>query len=530
MLNHLMSRASNVGCIAVLTATSLLGYAAEPPGGGTNAPRTLTIFHTNDIHGHLDAWKGWEGELKDKTVGGLDRIAARVREQRASLAPDSSLLLDAGDTLGDSMIADETEGRAIIETMNGMGYDAMVVGNHEPDFTAEKLRERIAEARFPVLAANIKHRWTGKLFTKPYVIKTVNGIKVGILGLAYPNTPLTTPHKNVKNLHFAQAVPTAQQYVPQMRNEGAQLIIALTHLGLTADKHLAEKVDGIDVIVGGHSHNRMKDALKVRQTLIVQAGAHGSDLGRLDLTIANGKVVSFQRTLISVTGPESDSAVANTIAQQKAPFEPKMNAVIGNASTLIPRAQTIAGQEPAKRDGESPADDLFADAIRESTHTEMAFLPGVGYGVALQPGKITTAELRNLIPHNAAVWTMRLTGAQIRDVLEQSIENFSTQDTTKKVGGMIQVSGLQFSYDPEAPSNQRVQTVTVTGKPLEFGHYYFVATNALLAEGGHNYEAFKHGRDRREAGKQFEMVKSWIGAHGDISAPSTDRIIKLSGK
>lgn len=491
---------------------------------------TITIFHTNDIHGHLDAWKGWEGELKDQTIGGLDRIAARVREQRATMAPNSSLLLDAGDTIGDTMIADETEGRAIIETMNAMGYDAMVVGNHEPDYTAEKLRTRIAEARFPVLAANIKHRWRGKLFTKPYVIKTVNGIKVGILGIAYPNTPLTTAKKNVKKLRFSQAVPTAQTYVPQMRDEGAQIIIALTHLGINADKHLAEKVDGIDVIVGGHSHNRMKDALKVRQTLIVQAGAHGSDLGRLDLNIANGKVASFQRTLISVTGPESDSAVASTIAQQKAPFEQKMNAVIGNATSVIPRAQTIAGQEPAKRDAESPADDLFADAVRESMKTQIAFLPGVGYGVALQPGNITTAELRNLIPHDSAVWTMRLTGGQIRDVLEQSIENFTTQDTTKKVGGMIQVSGLQFSYKPDAPFNQRVQSVTVAGKPLEFGRSYSVATNALLAQGGHNYLSFKQGRDRHEGGKQFDIVKSWIAARGNVAAPPTDRITKMEGK
>ncbi|MHB8914447.1 MAG: bifunctional metallophosphatase/5'-nucleotidase [Thiobacillus sp.] len=386
-----------------------LSHAAETD---PSKVATITIFHTNDIHGHLDAWKGWEGELKDKTIGGLDRLAARVRQQRATLAPNSSLLLDAGDTIGDTMIADETEGRAIIETMNAMGYDAKVVGNHEPDYTAEKLRTRIAEAGFPVL----------------------------------------------------------------------------------------------------------------------QAGAHGSDLGRLDLNIANGKVASFQRTLISVTGPESDSAAATTIAQQKAPFEQKMNAVVGNATNVIPRAQTIAGQEPAKRDGESPADDLFADAVRESTQTQIAFLPGVGYGVALQPGTITAANLRNLIPHDSAVWTMRLTGGQIRDVLEQSIENFMTQDTTKKVGGMIQVSGLQFSYKPDAPFNQRVQTVTVAGKSLEFARYYAVATNALLAQGGHNYVTFKRGRDRKEGGKQFDLVKAWIAARGNVSAPPTDRITKIEGQ
>lgn len=530
MLNRPRMCALKACCVTLLACASIPTYAVPPVNAVTDTSRTITLLHTNDIHGHLEAWQGWEGELTGKTVGGLDRIAAQVREQRATLAPGSSLLLDAGDTIGDTMIAAETEGRAVIDTMNCMGYDAMVIGNHEPDFTAEQLSVRIGEARFPVLAANIQHRPSDKLFTKPYVIKMVNGIKVGILGLAYPNTPLTTTRKNIKNLHFAPAIPTAQRYVPHMRAEGAQIIIALTHLGLGADKHLAEKVDGIDVIVGGHSHNRMKDAMRVRETLIVQAGAHGSDLGRLDLNIENGKIVSFQRTLIPITGSASDSAIARTITQYKAPLEQKMNAVVANATTLIPRAQTLAGQEPGKRDEESPADNLFADAVRESAQTQIAFLPGVGYGVALQPGQITTAQLRNLIPHDSAVWTMRLTGEQIREVLEQSIENFSSKDPTKKVGGMIQISGLQFSYNPEGVFNQRVQTVTLQGKPLKLSDYYLVATNALLAEGGHNYVTFKQGRDRREVGKQFDMIKSWITARGNVAAPPIGRITKWGKK
>lgn len=498
--------------------------------GNPDQSRTITILHTNDIHGHLEAWPGWDGELAGRTVGGLARLAARIREARASAAPDSVLLLDAGDTIGDTMIAVETEGRSVIETMNAIGYDAMVVGNHEPDFTAEKLRARIAEARFPVLAANIRERTNGKLFTKPYLLRDLNGVRVGILGLAYPNTPLTSARKNVDNLRFDEAVETAREYVPRLRREGAQLVIALTHLGLSADKELAEKVDGIDVIVGGHSHNRMKESLQVGKTLIVQAGAHGSDLGRLDLTIAAGRVVSHRRTLIPITGEQTERAIADTIARQHKPFERKLNASVGRATTLIARAQTIAGQEPEKRDAESPADDLFADAIRETTRTEIAFLPGLGYGVALQPGKITAAQLRNLIPHDSAVWTMRLTGNQIRQVLEQAIENFAAKDTSKKVGGMIQVSGLKFSYDPEAQRERRVQAVTVAGQALEPRRRYTVAVNALLAEGGHNYSAFKRGTDRSEKGKQYEMVKSWIERQGEVSAPPTDRITKVSEK
>lgn len=389
----LLSNRRHLWCLALWISALLAGALApdnvgrtalrEERTGHVDHVRFITILHTNDIHEHLDSWRGWDGELKGRTVGGMDRLSARVRDVRSSLIPNSVLLLDAGDAIGDTMIAAETEGRAVIGTMNALGYDAMVVGNHEPDFTAKTLRARIAEARFPVLAANIIHRSTDRLFTTPYIIRDVNGVRIGILGLAYPNTPLTSARKNVEELRFREAVETAREYVPRLRREGAGIIIALTHLGLSADKHLAENVDGIDVIVGGHSHNRMTESLEVRRAVIIQAGAHGSDLGRLDLTIENGRIVSSRRALIPMTDEESDREIADLTARQRAPSEQKMNAIVGRAGTLIARAQTIAGQEPEQRDGESPAADLFADAIREATGAEIAFLPGLGYGVAI---------------------------------------------------------------------------------------------------------------------------------------------------
>jgi 5'-nucleotidase len=490
--------------------------------------RNLTILHTNDIHGHLESWTGWEKDLKDKKVGGLDRLAAQIEKARAGVNAENVLLLDAGDTIGDTGVAAETEGRAVIETMNRMRYDAMVIGNHEPDFTAGKLLERIKEARFPVLAANIAGKTDGKLFTEPYLIKTIGGVRVGILGVAYPNTPLTTAKKNVENLTFREAVETAREYVPRMRKEGAEIVIALTHLGLGADKNLAEKVEGIDIIVGGHSHNRMTEALRVRETLIVQAGAHGSDLGRLDLTVENGKIVSHRRTLIPITNSDSNKTIADVIKAQIAPYKAKLDEIVGKADGMIFRAQTIAGNETEKRDAESPADSLFADAIREEAKTEIAFLPGLGYGTAIQPGAITAAELRNLIPHDSAVFTMKLSGAQIGEILEQATENVFTEDSTGKVGGMIQISGLRFSYDPNSPRGNRVKEISVGDQPLDRSRVYTVAANALLAEGGHNQKTFLSGTEKREAGKQYEMVKKWIETKKGVSVPADKRIIKLS--
>lgn len=253
----------------------------------------LTILHTNDIHGHVHGWSGWEGDLLGKTLGGFDRLASVVESVRKETT--NVLLLDAGDAIGDTQIAVSTRGAAIIDLMNHVGYDAMVIGNHEPDYGMSTLRHRMRQARFPVLAANIVDSASGRLFTKPYAIREVGGQKIGILGLAYPNTPKTTSRKNVAGFEFLQAKEAASKYVPEMRSAGAAIVIVLSHLGLSADRSLAEEVDGIDVIVGGHSHNRMSQPLRAGTTLVVQAGAHLSDVGRLNLTISKGQITSFPR-------------------------------------------------------------------------------------------------------------------------------------------------------------------------------------------------------------------------------------------
>jgi len=159
----------------------------------------VIVLHTNDIHGHLLGWQGWEGEFKGRTIGGLDRLASAVESIRSS-APDRVLLLDAGDLWSDTMITDVTQGEALLEIFNHLRYDALTVGNHEPDYGTQALAERIEQARFPVIAANLVRKSSGELFTRPYVVREVAGVRVGILGLAYPKTAWTTAPENVGDL------------------------------------------------------------------------------------------------------------------------------------------------------------------------------------------------------------------------------------------------------------------------------------------------------------------------------------------
>ena len=523
---------SNIRTTVFLLAMTFLPTSALMAQVGASQPGTgFTILHTNDLHGHITSWQGWEGELAGKTVGGMDRLASVVQQIRGAIGASNVLLLDAGDTLGDTMIADETKGKTIIEVMNTIGYNAMVVGNHEPDFTARVLKQRVAEAKFPVLAANIIETRTGKFFTQPFIIKDVNGIRVGILGIAYPNTPFTTAKMNVQDLEFRDAVATVRSFIPKLKTAGAQIVIVLSHYGLSSDIKLAQQVPGIDIIVGGHSHNRMKNALREHNTLIVQAGAHGSDVGRLDLEVVKGKIVGHQHRLITLDNAviPRDPQVGSLIDRALATHATKLNEYLAETRTPLSRAQTIAGETPRKRDQESLADSLFADIIREKTQADVVILPGLGYGVAIGAGKITANDLRNLIPHDSKTVTMTLTGDQIKEILEQSLENTYTDDPKQKVGGIVQVSGITFKYNAAGSYPQRLIAVRVNGAPLVMDRTYKIATNSLLAQGGHHYKSFLMGKNIEEKETQYLLVKKALQQRGTIQAPVPGRIVKTEG-
>lgn len=487
----------------------------------------MTILFTNDLHGHMHPWLGWEEPLSGKRLGGLDRIASVVKSVREEVGAENVLLLDSGDAWADTLLAAETNGHAVVELMNQVGYDAMTVGNHEPDFGPDELRARIDQAQFPVLAANLTTE-AGDLLGRPFLIREIQGARVGLFGLAYPNTPLTTSRKNTRGLHFGDPVDAARRMVSQLRDKGVQIILALTHLGLGAEIALARQVPGIDLIVGGHSHNRTTTPSRAGRTTIMQAGAHGSDVGRLDLQIAAGGLSGVTGRLVPVDHAHvpSDPAVADRLRELWQPYRSEGEEGIAHAAQPIVRAQTIAGPEPRNRDQESPADSLFADHMREVTQSEVALLPGVGYGVAIPAGPITVAGLRNLLPHNSKVVTMRLRGEQILQILEQAIENTHAEDPSRKVGGMIQISGLEFSYNPSQNEGSRVRECRVAGRALDPDRSYQVATNSMLAQGGHNYRTFADGENQAEHGSQFELIRRRMKQLGRVQTPPAGRIRK----
>ncbi len=363
---------------------------AGPTAAGAKAV-TVTILHTNDIHGHLTAWQGWDGDLKGKTVGGLGRLAGAVARERKAAGEGNVLLLDAGDLLGDTMLADLTEGKALVEALNFLKYDALTVGNHEPDFGTDALKKRMAEASFPTVACNLTEKASGKLFTKPYVIREVGGVKVGILGLAYPKTARTTAAKNVAAVEFHPPGPAVKEYLPKVRADGAEVVVALSHLGLGADLRLAKEVTGIDVIVGGHSHNRMAEGHEGRRH--ARRPGRGARVGP--------RPARPHRRGRQGHRPQADADPARPTTSSPPTRRPRSSSP--GCSIRTARRSTrwsgrppggssertrSAGQDARKRDAESPVDSLFADILRAATKADVCLsCPGSGTGWRSRPAR-----------------------------------------------------------------------------------------------------------------------------------------------
>ena len=241
------------------------------------------------------------------------------------------------------------------------------------------------------------------------------------------------------------------------------------------------------------------------------------------------RITDYRRTLIPLDHERipADPGTERLIRELLEPHQQALQEPVGVAGDWLVRAQTLAGQEARMRDQESPVDSLFADILREETGADVALLPGVGYGVAIPPGPITAAQLRQLVPHDGKVFTMQLAGAQIRDILEQSVENVFSEDAATKVGGMIQVAGIRFRFDPRRSHGSRVVELADLSGVWDHGRKYLVATNSLLAQGGHNYREFLRAENVKQGQAQYEMVKRWIKEHSPVMTPPLGRIRRV---
>lgn len=468
-----------------------------------DATRTFTILHTNDIHGNLspfvvdtgnataqtgDHGRSYQEYPRAGVIGGFARLAGAVESIRRERGAGNVLLVDAGDTFGDGLLANLTRGAATLRMMDALGYDFMALGNHDYEYGAERTLELQRTVRFPMRAANAIVRATGEPFAgDPTLVLTAGGVRVGLLALTYHNTDQTGNKENTRGLAFTSGVEAARRYVPALRRR-ADVVVVVSHQGTVVDSLLGERVPGIDIIVGGHSHDRIAPPRRVGAggTWMVQALSDASALGELNVTVGPGGVVVEGRVHeLYADRYAEDARFTALLDSLRAPHRDSLEAVIATAADRIGR----------RYKSESPVDRMAAELLFRRARADAAFLPGLGFGVTIQPGPITREMLVGLFPHPTAVVGETLTGAQILSVLEQSATNLRPLDDMDRVGGLVQTAGIRWTLDFTRPVGSRVRDVMVAGAALDPGRVYRVVTNGGMLQGTHRYSAFAAGRD-----------------------------------
>jgi len=451
----------------VLLSLTAAGFLSPLDAG---EKKQIRILHVNDFHGFVQPDRLFGS---DEKMGGAVFLDAKIRSLRADPAVPT-LLLAAGDMIQGDNWANLFQGKSVIELMNAMAFDGMVMGNHELDFGQAVLKQRIGEAAFPFLAANVQ----GLPELKPFMVKEIGGVKVAVIGLVTERTPTGTHPVNAVGLTFLSPKATLETYLPELRKT-ADVVIVLTHLGHDADRYLAEQVSGADAVIGGHSHTRVTKPPRIGNTLVLQAWEHGKALGVLDLTLEDGRITASRARLIDVKpeGHPAEGQVAALVDRYQQQMDDALGEVVGRTRVSLNGADV--------RVRETNFGNLVADIVRRTAGAEVALINGGTIRKSIRKGPIRLKELYSALPFNNYVVAFRLRGDQLRAALEHGVARVEFRD-----GAFPQISGMTMTYNPTAPPGRRIIAIAAGGRALEPDRDYIVATHDFLAAGGDAYQAF----------------------------------------
>lgn len=471
--------------VVLVMLAALLLFSA--PAWAAEDVVDLQILSVNDFHGAL---------LENGKNPGAAKLTAFLQEARLK-NPLGTLLLSAGDMFQGSVESNLLYGKSVVEFMNATSFDAMALGNHEFDWGVAKLEERIAQSKFPYLGANVRLKQNGKTapFAKEYIIIERKGVKIGVIGLATPQTSFMTNPKMIEAYEFADPVKTVERLLPQLKSEGAEIVIVLSHLGSYLEKDgvitndaakLASAKPEIGAIVSGHTHQTVYG--KVKDVPIVQAYYFGRAVGEIDL-VYDKKAKKMISSEVKVNALQPGALTPDA----------KVQAIVAKAVTEVaPVKQVVLGRtlRELHHDRSEQTVSLLGqwscDVMREAADAQIAFQNGGGIRTSIPAGNINMGNLYEIMPFDNTLFTLEMSGAQVRQVLEYGIKNGKI--------GMLQYGGLKVSYDSARPEGKRIIAVTTSdGQTLSDEKSYRVVTNDFMAAGGDGYTMFKHGRNLKDS-------------------------------
>jgi len=508
----------------ILTSVAALAMTT----GMAAADYSLHILHINDLHSRIepinrfDSTCSADDEAEGKCFGGVARVATKINEVRDQLVAEGKnvIVLDAGDQFQGSLMYTTYKGAAEAEFMEQIGFDAMAVGNHEFDDGPIKLREFIDLVSFPVISGNLDLSAEGLLkdHVQNHVVLEVGGEKIGIISaLATDTAETSSPGPNVV---FQNEIESLQQDVADLEAQGVTKIIALTHVGLPKDLAIAEAVEGVDAVVGGHSHTLLSNSdekasgpypVMVGGVPVVQAYAYSKYLGHLELTFddAGNVTAATGDTILLDASVTPDADTVARVAELGAPIEELKTRRVSDA------AAEIDGERENCRYRECQMGNLVADAILDRVRDQgiqIAIQNGGGLRATIDAGEITMGEVYTVLPFQNTLSTFRVSGAVLKDALENAVAQY---DDPGKDGRFAQVSGMRYTIDPSAGTGERIKDIMVqegdSFVPMDMDKVYGVVSNNYVRNGGDGYsmfagddkEAYDFGPDLAEVVAQY---------------------------
>jgi len=471
-------------------------------------PATITFLHTNDVY-----------EISPKRgKGGMARLAAMLNKERG--AASHAITTFGGDLLSPSVMSGLTKGAQMIELLNAIGMDVAVPGNHEYDFGPKILDQRVAASKFPWLASNVFDA-SGKLANGMVATHVVQAgaYKVGFFGVISPESKtLSSPGPDIR---FTDVIKAANISVAALKTQGADVIVALTHLDFDDDRALARSVKGINLILGGHDHEPI--TFFERGVMIFKAGHDAHYLGAIDLTVnyveKRGKkklVVDYGWRMLPVRKGAGDASVQKIVDRHEAALGKELDVVIGSTGVELDTRRSSV------RSMETNFGNLIAEAMQAAVGADVGMANGGGIrgNRTYDAGsKLTRRDILTELPFGNVTVKLEMSGAVLLETLENGVSRIEDG-----AGRFPQISGMRFVYNPKAKAGSRIVTVTIGGKPLDTNATYTMATNDYSAGGGDGYKMLKKAKNLIDASAATYMatdVMNYIEAKGKI-APKVD--------
>jgi len=433
-------------------------------------------------------------------VGGLDRVATVVNAIRAD-RPDA-ILLDGGDTWHGSYTCHHTQGQDMVNVMNALNTEAMTF-HWEFTLGSDRVHEIIDTLPFPALGQNIfDAEWDEPAeYFKPYTFFDRGGSRIAVIGQAFPYMPIANPSWMFPEYSFGIRDENMQAMVDEVRGLGADLVVVLSHNGFDVDKKMASIVNGIDIILSGHTHDALPEPVIANGTIIVASGSNGKFVSRVDVDVRDGQMLGFRHKLIPIFSDviAPDPRMTELINKERAPYIDQLSEIIGRSDSLLYRRGNFNGTW----------DDLICQALIEEREADISMSPGVRWGPSILPGQdITREDIWNVTSMSyGKVYRTAMTGEFIHIILEDVADNLFNPDPYYQQGGdMVRIGGMGYRIDITRPQGQRISDLTLlkTGEKIDPSKEYIVAGWASVNEG-------------TEGPQIWEVVENYIRREGVVS-------------